>query len=78
LAHVLLLHLLTTGYGTKPRCAAVQKVVGYWKCSGPSAPLGRTAALDPKPTSDRRLLDHLVGAREQHGRNGEAERPRGR
>jgi hypothetical protein len=33
--------------GTKPRCAAVQQVVGYWKCCGPSAPLGRTAALDP-------------------------------
>jgi hypothetical protein len=36
-------------YGTKPRCAAVQQVVGYWKCCGPSAPLGWTAALDPKP-----------------------------
>ena len=36
--------------GTKPRCAAVQQVVGYWKCCGPSAPLGRTAALEP--TSD--------------------------
>jgi hypothetical protein len=23
------------------------------------------------------LFDHLVGTREQHGRNGEAERPRG-
>jgi hypothetical protein len=38
--------------GTKPRCAAVQQVVGYWKCCGPSAPFGRTAALDPNRTSD--------------------------
>jgi uncharacterized protein len=30
--------------GTKPRCAAVQQVVGYWKCCGPSARLGRIAA----------------------------------
>src|SRR6202048_911262 len=25
----------------------MQQVVGYWKCCGPSAPLGRTAAHDP-------------------------------
>jgi hypothetical protein len=36
-------------YGTKPRCAAVQQEVGYWKCCGPPAPLGLTAALDSKP-----------------------------
>jgi hypothetical protein len=30
----------------QPRCAEVQQVVGYWKCCGPSAPLGRTAAHD--------------------------------
>jgi hypothetical protein len=24
---------------------AAQQVVGYWKCCGPSAPLGRTTAL---------------------------------
>jgi hypothetical protein len=45
-----LLNLLRTGYGTKPRCAAVQQVVGYWKYCGPSALVGRTAALDRNET----------------------------
>ena len=35
------------GIRSSPRCAAVQQVVGYWKCCGPSAPLGRTAAIEP-------------------------------
>jgi hypothetical protein len=35
-------------HGTQRQCAAVQQVVGYWKCCGPSALLGRTAALDPQ------------------------------
>jgi ABC transporter substrate binding protein len=35
-------------HGTKPRCAALQQVVGYWKRCGPSAPLGQTAALTQK------------------------------
>ena len=36
--------------GTQPRCAAVQQVVGCWKCCGPSAPLGRTTAHNPQWT----------------------------
>jgi hypothetical protein len=41
----LMLRCTWSEIGTKPRCPAVQQVVGYWKCCGPSAPLGRTAAL---------------------------------
>src|ERR1700730_12062959 len=42
---------------TKPRCAAVQQVVGYWKCCGPSAPLGRTAALRIHPSRRGLLIE---------------------
>jgi hypothetical protein len=42
-----MLHLLTAGCGTQRRFAAVQQVVGYWKCCGPSARVLGTAVHDP-------------------------------
>src|SRR5229473_515547 len=55
-----LLHLLRSPIGTKPRCTAVQQVVGYWKCCGPSALLGRTAAHDLKPTCVSDCTSHAT------------------
>jgi hypothetical protein len=31
----------------------IDKVVGYWKCCGPSAPLGRAGAHDPQRSFHR-------------------------
>jgi hypothetical protein len=49
--------------GTKPRCAAVQQVVGYWKCCGPSASLGGSKTADK-----RGIVPSLLHGNDPYGR----------
>jgi hypothetical protein len=48
------------------------------KCLQPLSANWRPEQVQQRGWPNLRLLDDLVGAREQHGGNGEAERPRGR
>jgi hypothetical protein len=53
-------------------------ITAGWGCCGGNGDRRDTAGIGRGQRSRDDLFDHIVGAGEQHGRNGEAERPRGR